>query len=231
MLEKWLNKVVCGDSIELLKELPNNCIDLMVTDPPYNSSVAEWDNKNDAWQVSWLTEAYRVLKDGASLYVFFAPLNMFGIEKFIRENFTLKNIIVWFHPNLYGAGCSYGKDRYKSTWEVCLYAVKGGKSKTNINIQQECWKKYGCSFDVMNVAAINKGRLHKSQKPLQLIDRFVRLSSVEGDTVLDPFMGSGTTGVACKLLNRNFIGIEQNQDFVNIANKRIDREKVCKKFW
>lgn len=231
MLQNWLNKITCGDSIELLKKLPDSCIDLIVTDPPYNSSVAEWDNKDDEWQLKWLKESHRILKDGGSIYVFFAPLNMFGVEKFIRENFTLKNIIVWFHPNLYGANQSYGKDRYKSTWEVCFYAVKGLKSKTNINIQQECWKKYGCSFDVMNVAAINKGRLHKSQKPLELVKKFTQMSSNENDTVLDPFMGSGTTGVACKLLNRNFIGIEQNQSFVDIANKRIEREKVCVKFW
>ena len=231
MLQNYLNKVVCGDSLELLKELPDNSIDLIVTDPPYNSSVVEWDNKDDVWQVLWLQESYRLLKDGGSMYVFFAPMNMAGVEFFIREHFVLKNILVWFHPNLYGAGMSYGKDRYKSTWEVCFYAVKGLKSKTNINIQQECWKKYGCSFDVMNIAAINKNRLHKSQKPLELIKRFVYLSSLENDIVLDPFMGSGTTGVACKLLNRNFIGIEQNPDFVDISKNRIDREKVCERYW
>src|SRR3989304_4423763 len=117
MLEKWLNKITCGNSVELLKELPDNSIDLIVTDPPYNSSVVEWDNKDDVWQVLWLQESYRLLKDGGSMYVFFAPMNMAGVEFFIREHFVLKNILVWFHPNLYGAGMSYGKDRYKSTWE------------------------------------------------------------------------------------------------------------------
>ena len=84
MLE--LNKIYCLDCFELLKNLDDNSIDLVIVDPPYNSKVIEWDNKDDTWQLKWLTEVKRVLKEGGSLYVFFAPLNMYEVEGWIRNN-------------------------------------------------------------------------------------------------------------------------------------------------
>ena len=232
MLE--LNKIYCLDCFELLKNLDDNSIDLVIVDPPYNSKVIEWDNKDDTWQLKWLTEVKRVLKEGGSLYVFFAPLNMYEVEGWIRNNLTLKNILVWYHANLYGAGMSYGKDRYKSTWDVVFYGVKGKKAKHNNTIQQIAYLQTGKSFDVM-IYPQPRPLLHKAQKPLELIKKFIICSSEENDIVLDCFCGVGTTMISSKVLKRNFIGGEINQDFVNISNQRLDNihnlKEIDKYLW
>ena len=70
-IEELKDKIICGDALEVLKELPDESIDLVIADPPYNSNVYEWDKKDDEWQFTWLKEIKRILKDGGSLYVFF----------------------------------------------------------------------------------------------------------------------------------------------------------------
>jgi len=210
----------CKDALEGLRELEDESIDLIVTDPPYNSPALTWDRKTDEWQFKWLEEAYRVLKEGGSIYVFFAPLNMYGVEGWIREHFTLKNLIVWHHPNLYGAGMSYGRDRFKSTWDMIFYAVKGNQAKHSKNIAQESYLRALRGFDVM-IYPQERPLLHKAQKPLKLVRRLVYLSSEEGDWILDPFFGSGTTAVACKELRRNFIGFDNDPKCLEIAKQRI----------
>ena len=207
-----------GDCLDVLKIIPSDSIDLVIGDPPYNSKSISWDHKDDQFQFTWLTEAKRILKPGGSIYVFSNPGLMYGVEGFMRQNFNLQNVIVWFHANLYGAGISYGKNRYKSTWEPVFYATKGTSPH---NIQQKAYLKYGRSFDVIQIGAVLRNRLLKTQKPEKLIDRFVYCSSNEGDIVLDPFMGSGTTALVCRRLNRNFLGCDTNQDYVNKANQRI----------
>lgn len=213
-------KLYCMDALDLLKSLPDESVDLIVTDPPYNSSI-EWDRKNDEWQLKWLREAKRVLRTGGSIYVFFAPLNMYAIEGYIRSEFTLKNVCVWYHPNLYGAGMSYGKDRWKSTWDVILYAVKGKLAKHGKNVSAYAYQRWNRGFDVFQYPQ-PRPLLHKAQKPLKLIMKLIDCSSNEGDLVLDPFMGSGTTAVACELLNRHWIGSEINPDFCDLIKTRVE---------
>jgi len=213
-------KLFCKDALVGLAELNDESVDLIVTDPPYNSKI-EWDRKDDEWQFQWLSEAKRVLKEGGSIYVFFAPLNMYGVMGFIRENFTLKNIIVWHHPNLYGAGLSYGSDRFKSTWDVVFYAVKGGKAKHGQSVSQLAYKLTGRGFDVM-IYPQPRPLLHKAQKPLDLVKKLILVSSLRGDLVLDPFFGSGTTAVACKETGRRFIGFDNDPRCLEIAKKRLE---------
>ena len=74
-----------GDALQLLDEIPDNSIDLVIADPPYNSSCYNWDNKNDEWQFKWLEKIKRVMKEGSALYCFFAPLKMYGVEGWIRK--------------------------------------------------------------------------------------------------------------------------------------------------
>jgi site-specific DNA-methyltransferase (adenine-specific) len=213
-----------GDILEVLKFLPDESVDLVIADPPYNSDV-EWDGKDDEWQFRWLEEVKRVMKEGASLYVFFAPLKMYGVEGWIRSNLTLKNVMVWHHPNLYGAGLSYGSDRWKSTWDVVFYATKGKKAKHGKNVSQEGYKfnSNGGGFDVL-IYSQPRPLLHKAQKPLELIMKLIWCSSNEGDVVLDPFLGSGTTAVACEKLERKWIGIEIEEEFCEITKQRFKKE-------
>ena len=105
-IEKNINSIIQGDCIEVLKEIPDESIDLVITDPPYNSRI-EWDKKDNEFQMKWLKQIKRILKKGGSFYCFFSPLNMYEVEGFIRKEFTLKNIIIWWHRNLYGAGQTY----------------------------------------------------------------------------------------------------------------------------
>jgi len=212
----WL---IQGDCLQVLPELESESVDLVIADPPYNSRAVEWDKKDDEFHLQWLKEVKRILKTGGSLYVFFAPLNMYGIEGFIRKSFTLKNVCVWYHPNLYGAGLSYGSDRWKSTWDVIFYAVKGKTAKHRKNISQEAWRKYGRGFDVFEYPQ-PRPLLHKAQKPLKLIEKIIDVSSNEGDIVLDPFLGSGTTMLACQNLRRSCIGIEIDPEFCKMARER-----------
>ena len=213
--------LIHGDCLRVLPKLPDESIDLVITDPPYNSNSVDWDRKDDEFHFRWLKEINRILKTGGSLYVFFAPLNMYGIEGYIRKNFKLKNICVWYHPNLYGAGTSYGQDRWKSTWDVIFYAVKGDRAKHGKNISQEAWKKYGRGFDVFEFPQ-PRPLLHKAQKPLELVKKLIDVSSNEGDIVLDPFLGSGTTMKACLELNRNCIGIEKELEYIQITKRRLN---------
>jgi len=220
-----------GDAIEVLRSLPSESVDLVIADPPYNSGI-EWDRKDDEWQFLWLEEVKRLMKEGASLYVFFAPLNMYGVEGWIRKNLTLKNVMVWWHPNLYGAGMSYGSDRWKSTWDVVFYAVKGERAKHGKKVAEEGYKfnPHGGGFDVM-VYPQPRPLLHKAQKPLELVMKLVYCSSNEGDVVLDPFLGSGTTAVACERLGRRWIGVEIEERFCEIARKRIEEELRVRKLF
>ena len=222
-----LNQVICGDCLQILPSFPSESVDLVVTDPPYNSQIS-WDKKDNDFQIKWLKEIKRILKSGGSLYVFFAPLNSYEIERFIKENFTLKNKIVWYHPNLYGSGLSYGSDRYKSTWDKVFYAVKGDKAKHNKKVAQESYINFNSGFDVI-IEPQPRPLLHKAQKPLKVIERFIYCSSDEGDIVLDPFVGSGTTLVAAEKLGRNWIGIDIDERSCEIAKRRVDFIKKQKR--
>jgi DNA modification methylase len=218
--ETKLGKLYCGDAIEVMKQLPDESVDLIIADPPYNSRSIDWDKKDDEWQFRWLEEAKRVLKTGGSIYVFFAPINMYGVEGWIRGNLTLKNVCVWYHPNLYGAGKSYGSDRWKSTWDVIFYAVKGKKAKHNKKVSECGYLRWGRGFDVFEYPD-PRPKLHKAQKPLELIMKLIDCSSNEGDVVLDPFIGSGTTAVASERLNRRWIGIEINEEYCELTKRRV----------
>ena len=211
-IDNLINKIIYGDAIEVMKEIDDESVDLVVTDPPYNSQI-EWDKKNTIFHRLALNEIYRVLKRGGSLYYFFAPLNSYHIEGLIRSKFIIKNKLVWWHRNLFGANLSYGNDRYKSTCK--------GNSKHNVS--QKSYHKFGSGFDVIQMPAITKNKLHRAQKPLELIERFVYNSSNEGDVVLDPFIGSGTTAIACKMMNRKFIGIDNDMKTIETARKRLEK--------
>jgi len=213
----------CADCLEIMSKFPLESVDLVIADPPYNSPTIEWDKKDNEFQILWLEKVKKILKEKGSFYCFFAPLNMYEIEGWIRKNLNLKNILVWHHPNLYGSGMSYGNDRYKSTWDVIFYAVKGEKAKHNKKIAEIAYLFDGRGFDVM-IYPQPRPLLHKAQKPLQLITKLVYCSSEKESIVLDPFFGSGTTAIACEKLNRRWIGIEIDKTFCEVAKKRILKE-------
>ncbi len=192
-----------GDCLEKVKEIPDKSIDLVWTDPPYGKSFLideEWAK----WFQPVCNDIFRVLKDNSAAY-FFIGFNPRYYSAAIKSGFTVKANLIWVKSN-FGLGF-----HFKKQYGQILLCFKGAPLKPDVEINEViCEKKVG------------RGAMrHNCQKPVNLIKKLIPQYSKEGDTVLDPFMGSGPTGMACKELNRNFIGIEINPVYYEIAKKRI----------
>ena len=218
-----------GNCLEIMKDIPDNSIDLIVTDPPYrtisggnksekwksgykNSILYKNDGKifehNDIDHKKWLKECYRVLKNNSHIYIMTNVLNLFNLEKLATDvGFKLHNLLVW-EKNTANANRWYMKN-----CEYVLFMRKG-KAKTINNPSSKTVHKYN------NIIG---NKLHPTEKPVDLMKFYITNSSNKNDVVLDPFMGSGSTGVACINTNRNFIGIELDEKYFNIAKERIEK--------
>lgn len=215
-----------GDCLELIKEIPNESIDLIVTDPPYLMEYKSCHRKNKSHKFcseikndnneeviqKAIKECYRVLKNNSAMYMF-CNSNKIDVFKTLIENqgFTIKNIIVWVKNN-WTAGDL--EAQFAKQYEFIILANKGRKvfnqDKKRIT---DVWKFNRVAGDLL---------VHQNQKPVDLIERCIEYHSKEQDKVLDMFMGSGTTAVACQNLNRNFIGYELDEEYFEIAKKRIN---------
>ena len=213
-----------GDCLELMKDIPNNSIDMILVDPPYKmtkrgkSCRPNWMPNNMGENVfngeipntkDWMTECYRILKEGTHFYTFCNTNDILEYLQTAKEcGFKLHNIITMIKDT--GMPCRW----YLKNCELVLFFRKG-KAKPINDMTSRDWVK-------VNMPTKKNGKLHITQKPLDFIQKLVTNSSNEGDTVLDCFMGSGTTGVACVNTNRNFIGIELDENYFNIAKERIE---------
>ena len=209
-----------GDCLELLKHLPDGSVDFILTDPPYGMDYkSNWSKdkkkhfkklKNDRRPFIWfLHDAYRVLKDDTAL-VCFSDWRNVGTFKMALEaaGFTIKNQIIWDRQH-HGMGDLTGS--FAPTYDIAIFAVKGrfklkGKREKDV-----------LSFKRLGGHEID----HPTMKPVELLKTLMLTLSSENETVLDPFMGSGSTGVACKNLNRDFIGFELDEKYFSIAEERI----------
>lgn len=212
MLE--LDKIYLGDSLKLMKDISDASVDLVVTDPPYGAAKYKWDKSTLKFQEKWLTECHRVMKQDSTIYFFSAPMKLGRVLPVVEKLFKLKNILVWHHPNLYGAWMTFGKDRFKSTWEAIIYATKGKGDE----VAFKGWEMFGTTFDVFIVSAELKAA-HPAKKPDSIIRRLIVVSSSPGDLVLDPFCGSGVVCKVSRQLKRKFIGIEKGKEFYQQAIK------------
>ena len=228
----------CGDCLEIMKDIPDNSIDLVVTDCPYhivsggctniprkdepsgifnrrntftqkNAKSGKLFDNNDIKFKDWLPDVYRVLKDGTHCYIMINARNLKELQQEAENvGFKFQNIIIWNKgnatPNRY----------YLNAYEMILMLRKG-KAK-NIN-------NMGCK-NIVDIKNIRGNKLHPTEKPVELNELFIKNSSEQGDTILDPFMGVGSCGLACKNTNRNFIGIELDEKYFNIAKERIEKE-------
>jgi site-specific DNA-methyltransferase (adenine-specific) len=218
-----LNYIDNCDCLEGLKEVPEESVDLVVTDPPYLISYATNRRKdkthdfcsaiandnNPAVIRDTLRECYRVLKPDSAAYVFCSAKTLDTFKSFaVEAGFTVKNTIVWVKNN-WTAGDL--KAQYGQQYEPLLLLNKGralirGKRLTDV------WE-----FD----RVAGKSQVHQNQKPVELIVRCIEKHSDPGAIVLDPFMGSGTTAVACIRTGRNYIGYELDEKYHTIAMLRI----------
>lgn len=223
-MSEWLNRIICGDCLEILKMLPDKSVDLVITDPFYVPKVQfDWKNFDDfywGFNRQWLTEVKRVVKDDYHLLVSFASADMYQFEGLLREmGFDIKSRIVWNYRNS-AKGTAKGTV-FAKTYEFIFHCSSGKP----LNFS-EVWDDK--RFDVQTIAIPQSNftkdkKIHQYQKPLQLWKQLIEICSLQGETVLDPFIGSGTTAVAAKELGRNYIGIEINPEYVEMAQSRLDK--------
>ena len=232
-----------GDCLEVIKEIPNKSVDLIIIDPPYNINYCEFDKNIIDYNIL-CKEFKRVLKENGGLVVFQGWSNVCKTKEIIEQYFKLKDWIIY--DRIKGRGT---RKSLVSTREDILWFVNNEKEYTYNKIPSKIKKKTmgmgeknGCEYralsnvwtDISPIVPWSKERTkHPTQKPVELLARCIKLWSDSEDVILDCFMGSGTTGVACVNTNRNFIGIELDENYFEIAQNRIEeamsdkeREKI-----
>ena len=168
------------------------------------------NDENLDWLDNFIDEIYRVAKNNTAHYMFCSFHNIDIFKQTIQKKFTVKNIITWIKNQ-----SSLGdlKGNFASKTEFIIFFQKGRRlinGKRDPNVFE--YKKTG-------------NKLHPTQKPVDMTEYMLSKFGDEGDIILDPFMGSGTTGVACINTNRNFVGMELDEDYFKIAEKRINDTK------
>lgn len=224
-------KLLLGNCLERIKEIEDGSVDCIITDPPYDINYCEWDKEQD-WK-TLAKEFKRVLKPNGNVIVFQGWSNVAETKRILETEFTLKNWIIY--DRIKGRG---GKTDLVSTREDILWFVNNEKNYTFNKMPSNIKKKTGglglrngCKYramsnvwtDISPIVPWSKERVkHPTQKPIQLMKRCVELWSNENDVVLDCFMGSNSTGVACLKTNRKFIGIELDKEYYEIAKERME---------
>ncbi len=225
--------LIQGDCFQELKNIPNESVDVILTDPPYNINYAKWDKFLNISQIT--SEWYRILKPNGVVFCFAGWSFVTKVISDFDKRFMLNDWIIY--DRVKGRGC---KKRLVSTREDILWYVKSSKWCFNKDLAYSTIKKKTAGLgkkngretralsnvwtDISPIVPWSKERVnHPTQKPLQIIERIILVFSEQEFTIFDPFMGSGTTGVACKKLNRNFIGIEISPEYFKIAEQRINQ--------
>ncbi len=205
-----------GDCLQVMQKIPDKSVDMILCDPPYNMNYVSGRRKikykkiknddNLYFLKDFFEESYRVLKYNSAIYCFCSYHNVDKFLKHFKKYFVLKNIIIW-EKNNHGSGDL--KAQYAPQYEMIIYGMKGRK-EFNLKRFSDVWK-----FDKTG------NKLHLTQKPVDLLERCILNSSDKNDVILDAFMGSGSTGVACVKNNRKFIGIELDDEYYSLAKRRI----------
>lgn len=251
-----LNKIQQGDCIEVLSILPEKSVDVIFADPPYNLQLSqelfrpnrtrvdgveeEWDQFDslqayDEFSRAWLTACQRVLKDSGTLWVIGSYHNIFRVGTVLQDlGYWILNDVIWVKnnptPNFRGVRftnahesliwCSKSKGASYTFNHHAMKAINDGKQ------MRSDWYLPLCSGSERLKS--NGKKAHPTQKPEALLYRVLQASSNPGDIVLDPFFGTGTTGVVAKKLHRKWIGIEREKKYIKLALKRIENTEVSR---
>lgn len=232
-------KLYNGDCLGVMDELISKGVkvDAIITDPPFNivekigknihlfrqgekSKETSMTKENMSFdigfnQLEWLKRIPKLVKQGGTIIIFNDWENMGEIAKALRElKINVKSLNHWQKTNPQPAEW---KRRFVAGREYFLYCVKGNKPTFNV----EKLHKGVFEFSLTKKSEKENGK-HPNQKPIKLMEEIISITTNKDDTVLDPFMGSGTTGVGCKNLNRRFIGVELEEKYFNIAKKRTE---------
>lgn len=225
-----------GDCLELLKNIPSNSVNLVFADPPYNLSgkkmltchngkmvkcyKGKWDVIVDInkFNREWIAECIRVLKDDGTIWISGTLHNHSSVGSILKENnLWIINDIIWYKPN---APPQLQPTRFAPSTELIWFASKSKKYYFNYQLA----KKINGGKQMRNLWTLTATRhitKHPTEKPEKLLERIILIGSKPKDIILDPFMGSGTTGIVANKLGRRFIGIEIDKEYFEIAKKRI----------
>jgi DNA modification methylase len=222
MIEK--NKIYCGDCLNLIKEIPDKSVDLILTDPPYNISKTDINKGSGIlrqnfgeWDYDYKPELYidewqRVLKDNGQIYVFCSDVLIGDYSNLFNQHFGFFKLLVFWRSN----PCpQFRKRTFVQNHQYICWGRQGNYTFNFIS-QNEMHTCFQYKFTIKDRVA------HPNQKDVTLLEKLIKISTNENDLVLDCFVGSGSTAMACLKNNRNYIGIELNPEYIAIANKRIE---------
>ena len=253
-MTKIFNKILNGNSIEILRKIPDKTFDLVFADPPYNMQIGDKltrpddskvDGVNDKWDQfssfehydkfskSWLKECKRILKDSGSMWVIGTYHNIFRLGYHMQNlNYWILNDVIWRKnnpmPNFKGT-------RFTNAHETLIWASKNKKSRYTFNYQSlkclndDLQMRSDWTFPICNGKERlkkNGKKVHSTQKPEVLLHRIILATTKKGDAIFDPFLGTGTTAVVAKKLGRKYFGIEKNKKYFDAANERINNAKI-----
>lgn len=248
-MKKWINSVFNENAIDGLARIPDGSIDLIVADPPY-SLGKDYGNDSDKqessvylrWMETWIDAVLPKLKPNGSLFIFLTWRFSPEIFVMLKQRMTMMNEIIWDRrvPSMGGSTRSFTsvhdtigffvkeKGYYFDLDSVRIpYDAETKKARSRSIFVGAKWLEMGYNpKDLWSVSRLHKIHPertdHPTQKPLEIVERMVKVSCPPGGIVLDPFMGSGTTAVAAKRWGRNFVGFELNQDYCKIIESRLN---------
>ena len=242
----FLNKIICGDVLNVLKQVPNGAVDLIITSPPYNLKNSTGNGMKDGrggkwanaalqkgyshhddcmphaeyvkWQRDCLTEMMRVIPENGAIFYnhkWRVQNSLLQDRQDIVLDFPVRQILIWKRKG----GLNFNAGYFLPTYEV-IYLIAKPKFKLadKANAYGDVWE----FTQEMN-------NEHPAAFPVELIDRIV--SSTTAKIILDPFMGSGTTAVSAQKFKRDYIGIEISPEYCEMAEKRIDKNKLRVTLW
>jgi len=247
--ENLINKIIQGDCLEIMRRIPNNSVDITFADPPFNlkKKYNSYYDKHEvekylSWCKEWLYEMVRITKPTGSIFVHNIPKWLIYFGSYLNESAIFRHWIAWdamgpplgktLLPNHYGILYYVKSDKFKfydirmfhKRCRVCHYVLQdyGGK-KGQMHpfgpLVSDVWT------DIHRIRHKIRRDEHPCQLPLHLLERLLLMSTDEGDVVLDPFIGTGTTAVAAKKLGRKFIGVDIDPKYVEITTQKLENVK------
>ena len=250
-LSECHNKIINGDAFQILDKLPENTFDLLFADPPYNLTKNFGENSfkqtsaddYETWLDSWLSQTVRLLKPTATIYICGDWRSSSAIQRIGSKYFILRNRITWEREKGRGAAKNW-KNSSEDLWfftasDEYVFNLESVKIKRKVlapykeNGVPKDWEKSDAGdFRLTSPSnlwtdltvpfwSMPENTAHPTQKPEKLLAKIILASTNENDLILDPFLGSGTTAVVAKKLNRQYIGIERDENYCLLTEKRL----------
>lgn len=227
MINNWIDTIQCIDCIKGFEQIPNKSVDLIIADPPYGiSRKLNCENQRlgrtaklsfnfgkwDEFSKEWFETAIKKTKGWIITFCAKRDVGIFW-DILEKDRFVAIDTLAWVKPDPLPLNA---KSRFVNAWEALVVGKRSGAY----------WGSHYFTSVIRCQAPKGKDRIHPTQKPLGLIQELIRLTTKEGDLVLDPFIGSGTTATACKLLGRHFIGFEISKKYCRLSNAKIKNTAV-----